>query len=159
MRKRMLRRRSRSPHSLSVAVTASPATAGSTASLGICEDATFDFLAALYQSGTARAAADPTTRAEKDTEKYSGGTEVGQKTPGKPTAGVIDVYFHVISADGRHRGGQRRDHRRADHRAQPDVRAVGTAGTTRVSLPLAGVNRTERRVDDDRDNTIAGESR
>lgn len=30
--------------------------------------------------------ADPTTRAEKDTQKYSGGTEVGQKTPGRPPA-------------------------------------------------------------------------
>ena len=81
-----------------VALTATPATAGSGhASLGVCEDTTFDFLAALQQTGTARGAADPTTRVEKDTQKYSGGTEVGQKTPGKPTAGVIDVYFHVIT--------------------------------------------------------------
>ena len=81
-----------------LALTATPATAGSGhASLGVCEDTTFDFLAALQQTGTARGAADPTTRAEKDTVKYSGGTEVGQKTPGKPTAGAIDVYFHVIT--------------------------------------------------------------
>ncbi|MGL6279712.1 MAG: zinc metalloprotease [Gaiella sp.] len=36
-------------------------------------------------------------RTEKDTVRYSGSTEVGQKTPGKPVAGTIDVYFHVIT--------------------------------------------------------------
>jgi hypothetical protein len=80
-----------------LAVTASPATAGSFESTGICEDATFNRLGALFQSGTARAAG-AVERTEKDTEQYSGKTEIGQKTPGKPTAGTIDVYFHVIEA-------------------------------------------------------------
>ena len=83
-----------------VAFSATPATAGQTQqSLGVCPDPAFDFLAGLRHTGTARssAAGDPTTRAEKDTEKYSGSTEFGQKTPGKPTAGEIDVYVHVVT--------------------------------------------------------------
>jgi pregnancy-associated plasma protein-A len=83
-----------------VAFSATPATAGPTQqSLGACPDPAFDFLAGLQHTGTARGAAagDPTTRAEKDTEKYSGSTEFGQKTPGKPTAGEIDVYVHVVT--------------------------------------------------------------
>lgn len=78
-----------------IALGASPATAGSGhATLGVCEDTSFSFLAALDRSGTARGT---TERLEKETEKYSGSTEIGQKTPGKPTAGTIDVYFHVIT--------------------------------------------------------------
>jgi hypothetical protein len=80
-----------------VAVTASPAAGGSLESTGICEDATFNRLGALLQSGTARAAGT-VERTEKETEQYSGKNDVGQKTPGKPTAGTIDVYFHVIEA-------------------------------------------------------------
>ena len=53
-------------------------------------------VAALTTSSTARWAT-PTTRAEKETVKYSGGTEI-QKTPGKPTAGTINVYFHIVQA-------------------------------------------------------------
>ncbi len=80
-----------------VAIAATPATAGpSSGSLRACEETSFDFLAALTGTGTGRQAT-PTTRAEKDTEKYSGSTEIGQKTPGKPTAGAIDVYFHVVT--------------------------------------------------------------
>ncbi len=79
-----------------VAFGASPAVAGSSASLAACEDATFSSLAALTGSGTARAGV-PTTRAEKNTEKYSGSTEI-QKNGGKPTAGTIDVYFHIVTA-------------------------------------------------------------
>ena len=79
-----------------VAFAASPATAGSGSSVAVCEDATFSSLAALTTSGTARWAT-PTTRAEKETVKYSGGTEI-QKTPGKPTAGTINVYFHIVQA-------------------------------------------------------------
>ena len=84
---------------LVVALTASPATAGSNhASLGVCEDASFSVLASLERSGTARAT--PSTRAEKNTEKYAGKSD-GQNTPGKPTAGTIDVYFHIVQkADG-----------------------------------------------------------
>ena len=84
---------------LVTSLTASPATAGSDhASLGVCEDANFSVLASLERSSTARAT--PTTRAEKDTEKYAGKSD-GQKTPGKPTAGTIDVYFHIVQkADG-----------------------------------------------------------
>jgi len=79
-----------------VAFAASPATAGSGSSVAVCEDATFSSLAALTTSSTARWAT-PTTRAEKETVKYSGGTEI-QKTPGKPTAGTINVYFHIVQA-------------------------------------------------------------
>lgn len=84
---------------LLAALTATPATAGSgQPSLGVCDDPAFSFLASLERSGTARAT--PTTRTEKNTEKYAGKSD-GQKTPGKPTAGTIDVYFHIIQkADG-----------------------------------------------------------
>ena len=143
-----------------VALTATPATAGSGhASLGVCEDTTFDFLAALQQTGTARGAADPTTRAEKDTQKYSGGTEVGQKTPGKPTAGVIDVYFHVITkTDGT---GAVSD---ATIAAQITVLNQTFAGwyggdDTGFTFRLAGVTRTANDAwyEGDRDNTITRE--
>ncbi len=143
-----------------VALTATPATAGSGhASLGVCEDTTFDFLAALQQTGTARGAADPTTRAEKDTQKYSGGTEVGQKTPGKPTAGVIDVYFHVITKmDGT---GAVSD---ATIAAQITVLNQTFAGwyggdDTGFTFRLAGVTRTANDAwyEGDRDNTITRE--
>jgi hypothetical protein len=78
------------------AVSASPATAGSygTAST-VCGGEVFDGLAALTQTGTARGL-DGSIRTEKNTEQYSGGTESGQKTPGKPTAGTIPVYVHVV---------------------------------------------------------------
>ena len=79
------------------AVGASPAPAGirGTASFA-CTPAAFDSLSALTGSGTARALGG-TLRTEKDTERFTGGP-AGQKTPGKPTAGTIPVYFHVVYA-------------------------------------------------------------
>jgi len=143
-----------------VALTATPATAGSGhASLGVCEDTTFDFLAALQQTGTAREGADPTTRAEKDPEKYSGGTEVGQKTPGKPTAGVIDVYFHVITkTDGT---GAVSDATIAAQNTVLNQTFVGWFGgdDTGFTFRLAGVARTANDAwyEGDRDGTITRE--
>jgi Pregnancy-associated plasma protein-A len=80
---------------VAAAVSASPAPAGShgTAST-VCGAGVFDGLAALARTGTARGLA-PSLRTEKDTEKYTGGPD-GQKTPGKPTAGTIPVYVHVV---------------------------------------------------------------
>ena len=81
------------------AVGASPAPAGShsaTPSFG-CTPPVFDALGALTRSGTARAP-DGTPRLEKDTERFTGPAD-GQKTPGKPTAGTIPVYFHVVHAE------------------------------------------------------------
>ena len=70
-----------------VALTATPATAGSGhASLGVCEDTTFDFLAALQQTGTARGAADPTTRAEKDRSTRAGPRSVRRPRASRPPA-------------------------------------------------------------------------
>jgi hypothetical protein len=79
------------------ALGASPAPAGShgTAPLA-CGAEMFDGLAALARTGTARGAGF-TARTEKNTEKYSGKSD-GQKTPGKPTAGTIPVYVHVVHA-------------------------------------------------------------
>ena len=51
-------------------------------------------MAALARTGTARVV-DGVARTEKNTEKYSGGAD-GQKTPGKPTAGTIPTYVHVV---------------------------------------------------------------
>jgi hypothetical protein len=77
------------------AVGASPAPAGShmTGSLA-CTPAAFDGLAALTSTGTARGLGGP-ARTEKDPARFSSGPD-GQKTPGKPTAGTIPVYFHVV---------------------------------------------------------------
>src|SRR5512134_2473514 len=81
---------------LVAAVSASPAPAGSTGFVSAsCAPDVFDGLAALSRTGTARGLG-PTLRTEKDTTTYSGGTETGQKTPGKPTAGTIPVYVHVV---------------------------------------------------------------
>jgi hypothetical protein len=81
------------------ATTVSPAAAGghaaSAASLSCL--GTFSSLGALTGSGTARTAGGETLAREKDTEKYSGSTEI-QQNPGTPTAGVVDVYFHVVTA-------------------------------------------------------------
>ena len=78
------------------AMTAAPAPAAAPPSLVPCGSQAFDGLSALMGSGTARGLGD--TRLEKDTEQYSGSTEFGQKTPGKPTAGTIAVYVHVVQA-------------------------------------------------------------
>jgi hypothetical protein len=78
------------------AATAARTPAAAPPSLVACGDEAFDTLSALTRTGTARSLGD--TRLEKDTEQYSGSTEFGQKTPGKPTAGTIDVYFHVVTA-------------------------------------------------------------
>src|SRR5262245_3282692 len=83
-----------------VAFTASPAVAGPFTSTAVCEDTTFNHLGALLDTGTARTA-DGTPRLEKETEKLSGSTEIGQKNPGTPTAGTVDVYFHIVKkSDG-----------------------------------------------------------
>jgi hypothetical protein len=77
------------------ALGASPAPAGSHGTVPIaCGAETFDGLAALARTGTTRGIGS-TPRKEKDTEKYAGGGD-GQKTPGKPTAGTIPVYVHVV---------------------------------------------------------------
>jgi hypothetical protein len=77
------------------ALGASPAPAGlHGAAPPVCGAELFDGLAALARTGTARGI-DSTARTEKNTEKYSGGLD-GQKTPGKPTAGTIPVYVHVV---------------------------------------------------------------
>jgi hypothetical protein len=84
---------------VAAALGASPAPAGShstTASFG-CAPPMFDALGALTRSGTTRAP-DGTPRLEKDTERFTGPAD-GQKTPGKPTAGTIPVYFHVVHAE------------------------------------------------------------
>ncbi len=77
-----------------LALLAGPATAASqTRAAAGCDDgAQFSALQAL----TSSTVSDP--RTEKNTEAISGSTELAQKTPGKPTAGVIDVYFHVIKS-------------------------------------------------------------
>jgi hypothetical protein len=80
------------------ALGASPATAGTNATTSFaCTPAIFDGLAALSRSGTTRALGT-TLRTEKDTERFTGPAD-GQKTPGKPTAGTIPVYFHVVYAE------------------------------------------------------------
>lgn len=83
-----------------LATIGAPAGAVTRPALPTCGAELFDGLAALGRTGTARGLADGLRR-EKDTERFSGGTEVGQKTPGKPTAGTIGVYVHVITrSDG-----------------------------------------------------------
>jgi hypothetical protein len=80
------------------ALGASPAPAGTNATTSFaCTPAIFDGLAALSGSGTTRALGT-TIRTEKDTERFTGPAD-GQKTPGKPTAGTIPVYFHVVYAE------------------------------------------------------------
>ena len=80
------------------ALGASPAPAGTNATTSFaCTPAIFDGLAALSGSGTMRALGT-TLRTEKDTERFTGPAD-GQKTPGKPTAGTIPVYFHVVYAE------------------------------------------------------------
>ena len=77
------------------ALGASPAPAGSHSAVpAACGAETFDGLAALARTGTARGIGS-TARTEKNTEKYSGSAD-GQKTPGTPTAGTIPVYVHVV---------------------------------------------------------------
>ena len=77
------------------ALGASPAPAGSHGAVPIaCGAEMFDGPAALARTGTTRGMAS-TARSEKNTEKYSGSAD-GQKTPGKPTAGTIPVYMHVV---------------------------------------------------------------
>ena len=78
------------------ALGASPAPAGSHGSVPIgCGAEVFDGLAALARTGTARSI-DSSIRTERDPAKFSGSLENGQKTPGKPTAGTIPVYVHVV---------------------------------------------------------------
>ncbi len=82
---------------LVAAAGASPAPAGSHDSAPTVGGAeVFDGLAALTEPSAARRLGS-TPRTEKNTRKYDGGSD-GQKTPGKPTAGTIPVYFHVVYA-------------------------------------------------------------
>ena len=75
-----------------LALSVGPAAAASQTRIASCDDgAQFSALQALTSSTVTDA------RTEKETESISGSTEIGQKTPGKPTAGVIDVYFHVVT--------------------------------------------------------------
>ena len=87
------------------AFTVSPATAGGHSEAAGVECAgDFSSLSALTgtTSGTARTTGGETLVREKETEKYSGSTEIKTTNPGTPTAGVIDVYFHVVTkANGR----------------------------------------------------------
>ncbi len=77
------------------ALGASPAPAGTYGGApSVCGAELFDGVAALARTGTARVV-DGVARTEKNTEKYSGGAD-GQKTPGKPTAGTIPTYVHVV---------------------------------------------------------------
>ena len=106
------------------AVSASPAPAGTHGTAWFaCTPAAFDSLSALTVSGTARAAGG-TLRTEKDTERFTGGPD-GQKTPGKPAAGTIPVYFHVVYAsDGEGYVSQ------ADVEEQIDVLNITFGGMT-----------------------------
>ena len=124
------------------AVGASPAPAGvhGTTSFA-CTPAAFDSLSALTGSGTVRALGG-TLRTEKDTERFTGGPD-GQKTPGKPTAGTIPVYFHVVYAsNGTGNVSQ------ADVEEQIDVLNITFGGMTTgydtgFRFRLAGVDRTQ----------------
>jgi hypothetical protein len=80
------------------ATTVSPAVAGGHGESGVECLSDLSSLAALTgtTSGTARTAAGGIIAREKDTEKFSGSTEITDSNPGAPTAGVIDVYFHVV---------------------------------------------------------------
>jgi hypothetical protein len=86
------------------ALTVAPATAGGHQEASAIEcSSDFSSVAALTgASGTARTTGGAVIAREKETEKYSGSTEITSTNPGAPTAGVIDVYFHVITkANGR----------------------------------------------------------
>lgn len=79
------------------ALTVSPAAAGGyQASAGQCGNDFSTVSALTGASGTARTAGGALIAREKETEKYSGSTEI-QKNPGTPTGGAIDVYFHVVT--------------------------------------------------------------
>ena len=93
-----------------VALSATPATAGSGhASLGVCEDTTFDFLAALQQTGTARGVADHQPAGDE-------GIDVG--LPGlrpfllvavaPPRDRPRRILFHRLDTVRRRRAGRRR---------------------------------------------------
>ena len=78
-------------------MSASPATAGSYGiAPTLCGAEVFDGVVALTRTGTARGL-NGSIRTEKDPARFTGGGD-GQKTPGKPTAGTIPVYFHVVHA-------------------------------------------------------------
>jgi len=110
------------------AVGASPAQAGThgTASFA-CTPAAFDSLSALTGSGTGRALGG-TLRTEKDTERFTGGPD-GQKTPGKPTAGTIPVYFHVVYGEDEN-GNVEGNVSQADVEEQIDVLNITFGGMT-----------------------------